>query len=109
MSFANGGFEQHHRQDSDGIKPEIAIIGWRSSAGRALRAARLFQTATSFSALYPIAPKLALAPFPFGPLGCGPLARHQPLIEAHGQKSPWTPQPMTGRHAPTTASFRPLF
>jgi hypothetical protein len=26
-SFANGGFEQHHRQESDGIKPEIGIVG----------------------------------------------------------------------------------
>jgi hypothetical protein len=29
MSLANGGFEQHHRQESEGIKPEIGIIGWR--------------------------------------------------------------------------------
>ena len=32
-----------------------------------------------------IAPKLALAPFFFGPQRCGPLARHPPLIEAHGR------------------------
>jgi hypothetical protein len=57
-----------------------------------LRAARLIQTAGhQLFSLYPIAPKFALAPFPFGPLGCGPLARHPPLIEAHGQKSPGRP------------------
>ena len=56
-----------------------------------------------------IPPKLALAPFFFGPQRCGPLARHPALIEAHGPKSPGRPQSMTGRHAPTTLSFRPLF
>jgi hypothetical protein len=39
-SFANGGFD--HRQESDGIKPEIGIIA------RALYAAGLFQIAQAF-------------------------------------------------------------
>ena len=38
-----------------------------------------------------IAAKLALAAFLFGPLGCGPLARHPALVEAHGPEIPWAP------------------
>jgi hypothetical protein len=137
MSFANGGFEQHHRQDSDGIKPEIGISGWRSSAWRPIspmnwqdghwcpgqqgsldcrvkrrsrppRRPAVPDRHKLFS-LDDIAPKLALAPFGFGPLGCRPFARHPPLVEAHGPKSPGRPQSMAGWHVPTTISFRPLF
>jgi hypothetical protein len=33
-SFANGGFEQQSRQETDGIKPEIDIAGSRSIVRR---------------------------------------------------------------------------
>jgi hypothetical protein len=34
ISLANGGLGQHHRQDSEGISPEIGNSGWRSSVRR---------------------------------------------------------------------------
>jgi hypothetical protein len=52
-----------------------------------LRAARLFQIATSFCAWVVSRPRLALAPFLFDAQGCGPLALDPPLIEAHARNS----------------------
>jgi hypothetical protein len=74
-----------------------------------LRAARLFHTATSFSAWDPIAAKLALAPFVFGPLGCGLLARQSAFVEAHGPKSPGHPPIYDGPGRSHNAKFSSAF